>query len=98
MNVSLDLRFPLRGQLDRVHYHRSPVCGAALLAGALAWLDCRRCPVHEGGDHSIHRCHNRALLHSAAGEKSAVALRESIIEDAGHTPAQPITGERTARR
>ena len=98
MSVSLGLRFPLRGQLDRVPYHRSPVCDAALLGDALAWLDCRRCDVHEGGDHFIHRCHYRALPHSAAGEKSAVALRESIIEDAGHTPAQPITGERTARR
>ena len=108
---------PLQGQLDRVRYRRSPVCGAALLDGALAWLDCRTWQVHAGGDHSIvvgrvmwaavddavddpllyYRSHYAALLHSAASEKSGLALRESIIEDAGHTPTQPPSGERTAR-
>ena len=109
---------PLRGQLDKVRYHRSPVCGGALLDEALAWLDCRTWRVHAGGDHSIvvgqvvwaavadavddpllyYRSHYGALLHSAASEKSAVALREAIIEDAGRTSAQPGTSERTARR
>jgi len=107
----------LQGQVDRVPHRRSPVCGAALLDGALGWLDCRTSQVHEGGDHSIvvgqvvwaavndeaddpllyYRSHYAALLHSAASEKSVLALRESIVEDSGQPPSEPPHGERTAR-
>jgi flavin reductase (DIM6/NTAB) family NADH-FMN oxidoreductase RutF len=43
---------PLVGQLDRYPHHRG-VTGAALLDGALAWLECRTHAVHDGGDHDI---------------------------------------------
>ncbi|MEL6342913.1 MAG: flavin reductase family protein [Myxococcota bacterium] len=32
---------------------RGSVSGAPLLDGAMAWIDCRRHAVHDGGDHSI---------------------------------------------
>jgi flavin reductase (DIM6/NTAB) family NADH-FMN oxidoreductase RutF len=102
---------PLEGQLDKVPYRRGDVTGAALLEGALAWLECRTSRVHEGGDHSIvvgevlwaevaagaddpllyYRSHYGALLHSAASERSVLALRDAIVEDAEH----PSSGERT---
>jgi flavin reductase (DIM6/NTAB) family NADH-FMN oxidoreductase RutF len=44
---------PLHGQLDRIPFHRGPRTGAALLDGALAWLECRTEAVHTAGDHSI---------------------------------------------
>jgi hypothetical protein len=42
-----------------------------------------------------YRSHYGALLHSAASEKSMVALRDSIVEDSGNTRADPPSGERT---
>jgi flavin reductase (DIM6/NTAB) family NADH-FMN oxidoreductase RutF len=44
---------PLPGQLDRVPFHRGPVTGAALIDGALGWMEVRTTAVHPGGDHSI---------------------------------------------
>lgn len=43
---------PLIGQLDRFPHVRG-VTGAALLDGAVAWLECRTYAVHDGGDHDI---------------------------------------------
>lgn len=43
---------PLIGQLDRVAHFRG-VTGAALLEGAVAWLECRTHAVYDGGDHDI---------------------------------------------
>lgn len=43
---------PLIGQLDRHPYHRGST-GAALLDGAVAWLECRTDAVYDGGDHAI---------------------------------------------
>jgi flavin reductase (DIM6/NTAB) family NADH-FMN oxidoreductase RutF len=44
---------PLPGQLERVPFHRGPVTGAALVDGALGWLELRTTAVHPAGDHSI---------------------------------------------
>lgn len=44
---------PLAGQLDRVGYRRGSCTGAALLADALAWLECRTVNSYDGGDHTI---------------------------------------------
>ena len=44
---------PLPGQLDRVPFHRGAVTGAALVDGALAWLEVRTTAVHPAGDHSV---------------------------------------------
>ena len=43
---------PLVGQLDRYPHHRGWT-GAALLDGAVAWLECRTRAVYDGGDHDI---------------------------------------------
>ena len=43
---------PLIGQLDRFPTHRG-LTGAALLDGALSWLECRTTAVYDGGDHHI---------------------------------------------
>lgn len=43
---------PLIGQLDRFPHHRGST-GAALLDGAVAWLECRTTAVYDGGDHDI---------------------------------------------
>lgn len=44
---------PLPGQLDGVPHRRGTASGAALLAGALCWLECRTWEIYDGGDHSI---------------------------------------------
>jgi flavin reductase len=44
---------PLHGQLDRIPHDRGPVTGVALLADALAVLECRTTDMHPAGDHSI---------------------------------------------
>ena len=36
-----------------VKWQPAPVTGSPLLAGAIAWMDCRLHAVHEGGDHWI---------------------------------------------
>ncbi len=43
---------PLVGQLD-MHPHHRGLTGAALLDGAIAWLECRTFAVYDGGDHDI---------------------------------------------
>lgn len=43
---------PLIGQLDQHPHHRG-LTGAALLDGAVAWLECRTSAVYDGGDHDI---------------------------------------------
>ncbi len=44
---------PLDGQLEQVPHRRGPATGAAVLAQATAWLECRTHSVHPGGDHVI---------------------------------------------
>lgn len=44
---------PLHGQLDRIPHHRGRVTGVALLADALATLECRTRQVVEAGDHHV---------------------------------------------
>ena len=44
---------PLHGQLDRIPHEPGPVTGVALLAGALATIECRTTDMHPAGDHSI---------------------------------------------
>jgi len=44
---------PLGGQLDRFPHRRGEPSGAALLDGALAWLQCETTAVYDGGDHDI---------------------------------------------
>ena len=43
----------LATQFDAVAHRTGPRTGAPLLGGALAWLECETCAVHDGGDHSI---------------------------------------------
>ncbi|OKI01264.1 flavin reductase [Streptomyces sp. CB02923] len=40
-------------EFEAVEAAPGPHTGAPLLAGALAWLECRLTAVHDGGDHSI---------------------------------------------
>jgi flavin reductase len=44
---------PLPGQLDRAPHWRGQQTGAALVDGALAWVECRTWELYDGGDHSI---------------------------------------------
>jgi len=44
---------PLRDQIGRFPNVRGELTGAAVLSGALAWLECRTVGVYDGGDHSI---------------------------------------------
>jgi flavin reductase (DIM6/NTAB) family NADH-FMN oxidoreductase RutF len=44
---------PLAGQLVGFPYTRGEATGAALLADALATVECRTTAVHDGGDHDI---------------------------------------------
>lgn len=43
---------PLHGQLDRIPHSRGTT-GVALLAGALATIECQTTDIHPAGDHSI---------------------------------------------
>jgi flavin reductase (DIM6/NTAB) family NADH-FMN oxidoreductase RutF len=40
-------------QFDGVDWSPAPVTGCPVLAGSLAWVDCRVVAVHDGGDHTI---------------------------------------------
>jgi flavin reductase (DIM6/NTAB) family NADH-FMN oxidoreductase RutF len=40
-------------QFDEVDWEPAPASGCPVVAGALAWLDCRVTEVHQAGDHSI---------------------------------------------
>ncbi|MEJ3747474.1 flavin reductase family protein [Actinomycetes bacterium KLBMP 9797] len=40
-------------QFEPVEWYPGPRTGAPLLAGCLAWLECRLAQSHDGGDHSI---------------------------------------------
>lgn len=53
-HLGLTERFATRG-VDRFEdvAHRPGATGAPLLAGAVAWLDCRITAVHPAGDHDI---------------------------------------------
>lgn len=44
---------PLVGQFDRFPHRRGAVTGAALLEGALGWMECRTTAIYDGGDHDI---------------------------------------------
>lgn len=44
---------PLEGQLEGLGHRRSELTGAALLTGALGWLECRTWATYDGGDHTI---------------------------------------------
>ncbi|MGH3385042.1 MAG: flavin reductase family protein [Nocardioidaceae bacterium] len=44
---------PLAGQLDEIPHRRGEKTGAALLDGALCWVECRTWEIYDGGDHSI---------------------------------------------
>jgi len=61
---------PLVGQLDRYPHHRG-LTGAALLDGALAWLECRTEAVYDGGDHDIVL---GAVLAATEGDRDAAPL------------------------
>jgi len=61
---------PLIGQLDRYPHHRGRT-GAALLDGAVAWLECRTQSVHEGGDHDIVV---GAVIAAVEGDRDGVPL------------------------
>ena len=61
---------PLVGQLDRYPHHRG-VTGAALLDGALSWLECRTVAVYDGGDHDIVL---GTVLAAAVGDRDAAPL------------------------
>ena len=61
---------PLIGQLDQYPHHRG-VTGAALLDGAVAWLECRTQETYDGGDHDIVL---GAVLRAAEGARDAPPL------------------------
>jgi flavin reductase len=61
---------PLIGQLDQYPHHRG-VTGAALLDGALAWVECRTEAVYDGGDHDIVL---GAVIAVAEGDRDTDAL------------------------
>ena len=61
---------PLVGQLDPHPHHRG-VTGAALLDGALSWLECRTVAVHEAGDHDIVV---GAVVAAVEGDRDATPL------------------------
>jgi flavin reductase len=61
---------PLVGQLDRYPHHRGAT-GAALLDGALGWLECRTEAVYDGGDHDIVL---GAVIAAAEGDRDAAGL------------------------
>ena len=61
---------PLVGQLDRFPHHRG-LTGAALLDGALAWLECRTRAVYDGGDHDIVL---GAVVAAVQGDRDAAPL------------------------
>lgn len=44
---------PAIGQLDRIEHHRGAHSGAALLAGASAWVECRTEWTKEAGSHEV---------------------------------------------
>ncbi len=44
---------PLHGQLGRLGVRRGPATGVALVAGALATIECQTVSTHAAGDHSI---------------------------------------------
>ncbi len=44
---------PVVGQLDRVPHLRAPRSGAAWVAGAAGWLECRTAQIVPAGDHDV---------------------------------------------
>lgn len=66
----------------------------SIVVGEVVWA-----AVSEAIDHPLlyYRSRYGALLHSAASEKSPLALRDSIIEDAGDTAGQQPSGEESLR-
>ncbi len=66
----------------------------SIIIGEVVWAD-----VSTACDDPLlyYRSHYGALLHSQASEKSSLALRESIVEDAGQTAGQQPTGEGARR-
>ncbi len=44
---------PLAGQLRDIGYVRGDQTGAALLDGALCWIECRTWATYDGGDHTV---------------------------------------------
>jgi flavin reductase (DIM6/NTAB) family NADH-FMN oxidoreductase RutF len=61
---------PLIGQMDR-YPHRRELTGAALLDGAVAWLECRTHAVYDGGDHDIVV---GAVLSAVVGDRDGLPL------------------------
>jgi flavin reductase len=41
-------------QFDEVDWEPAPVTGCPVVAGSVAWLDCRLTDAHEAGDHTIY--------------------------------------------
>lgn len=66
----------------------------SIVVGEVVWA-----AVSEAVDDPLlyYRSHYGALLHSTASEQSSLALRDSIIEDAGHTAGHQPSGEGTQR-
>jgi flavin reductase (DIM6/NTAB) family NADH-FMN oxidoreductase RutF len=58
-------------QFDTVDWLAGPLTGSPLLAGCLAWLECKLVNVYEGGDHSIFL---GEVLHSSRGASPPALL------------------------
>ena len=67
---------PLVGQLDQVDHHRGST-GAALIDGALAYLECHTVAVYEGGDHDI-------VLGSVVGAVEGARDAEPLLYHRSH--------------
>lgn len=62
---------PAIGQLDRVPHTRAPHSGAAWVAGAAAWFDCRTAQIVPAGDHDVVLAD---VLEAREGEPDAGSL------------------------
>ncbi|MGI5238423.1 flavin reductase family protein [Dactylosporangium sp. CA-139066] len=72
-------------QFDGVACEPGAHTGAPLIAGALAWLECRRWRTYDGGDHWIHV--GRVLSVRRAAHGDALMFFEGHYLDGGHHDA-----------
>lgn len=76
-------RAPLvNARFDGVPYHTAST-GSPILAGSLAWYDCRVETTHDGGDHTIYVGHIEAVGFGAEGKQPLVyfANRYAGVKD-----------------